>query len=153
MCIMFDSIWNLICYYIIISDEIFKLSHVTFIIQFLSRKYKMWINFFSQVHVRFAYLFFSLWLVEISNLDYATSINNQPIWDSFVKRCFSMPQLGAVNDSRFLQFNCMLSGARRCMRRTMHFLINKDLFLKIKRILIPPKCSSLMNEYLIRRFS
>jgi hypothetical protein len=40
-----------------------------------------------------------------------------------------MPQLGAVNDSRLLQFDCMISGARRA------FLINKDLFLKIKRIL------------------
>jgi fucose permease len=31
----------LLLYYIIISDEIFQLSHVVFIIQFLSRKYKM----------------------------------------------------------------------------------------------------------------
>jgi hypothetical protein len=38
---------------IIISDEIFQLSHVIFIIQFLSTKYKI----FSQIHVRLAYLF------------------------------------------------------------------------------------------------
>ena len=35
-----------IIFIIIISDEIFQLSHVIFIIQFFSRKYKMWIKFF-----------------------------------------------------------------------------------------------------------
>jgi hypothetical protein len=35
-----------IIFIIIISDEIFQLSYVIFIIQFLSRKYKMWIKFF-----------------------------------------------------------------------------------------------------------
>jgi hypothetical protein len=60
MYVMFDFKILFAIIFIIISDEIFQLSHVIFIIQFLSTKIQNVNPFFSQIHVRVAYLFLLL---------------------------------------------------------------------------------------------
>ena len=62
LCTVYSHVRCVLCltlsYYIIISDEIFQLSHVIFIIQFLNFKKTQNVNqVFSQIHVRVAYLF------------------------------------------------------------------------------------------------
>ena len=54
---MFDFKILFAIIFIIISDEIFKLSHAIFIILFLSTKIQNVNQVFSQLHVRVAYLF------------------------------------------------------------------------------------------------
>jgi hypothetical protein len=57
---MFDFKILFAIIFIIISEEIFHLSHVIFIIQFLSTKIQNVNQVFSQIHVRVAYLFLYL---------------------------------------------------------------------------------------------
>jgi hypothetical protein len=79
MCIIFDF-KILFAIIFIISDEIFQLSHVVFNIQVLSRKYKMWIKFFSQIHVSVAYLFFTVFTLRWFIIDFIQ------IWHSITAR-------------------------------------------------------------------
>ena len=60
-CVFICLTLNLICYYIIISDEILKLSHVIFNHYSVPFKKIQNVNHvFSQIHVRVAYLFLDM---------------------------------------------------------------------------------------------